>query len=198
MEIDGLILRYVDGNLDARTAAEIKAVMEANPAVAAHIAEDVRAAKAVEEHLRPSYESTKVPPDPRLAESLEEMIARLDDSDVENPEKDESADVVPFAAPSKPTRRFAQPTWSAMAASIAALLALGGGVYLYDANQDAEREQQIAALDAEIEQATEERAAETDRLTRQVTALGIQLDEATRTRDDLTAQLAEPRLPSRT
>lgn len=80
------------------------------------------------------------------------------------PDKDEQASVVvPLQAAradnQSPARRpaFVQPTWGAMTASIAALLAIGGGVYLYDLGGDRQREQQIAGLDAEIRQLTEER-----------------------------------------
>ena len=148
----------------------------------------------------PADDTFEMPPDPEHDKWLAELIADPNAWGKE-PDEDEQANVVvPLQAPRRdeqpPTPRstFMQPTWGAMAASIAVLLALGGGAYLYDSESDNRREEQIAALDTEVQQLTEERAAqaaESDRLTRQVTALGIQLSEATAARDDATNQLAE-------
>ena len=196
IEIDGLILLYVDGELDPERAAEIKAVMDSNPAVEASISRSMRAAKTVQEQLVPAYEAFKLPPDPELDKSLADMIADPNAWGQE-PDEDEQAKVVPLQAPKRdeqppaPPPAFVQPSWGMMAASIAALLAIGGGIYLYDLQGDERREQQIATLDAEVRQIIEERAAESDQLTRQVTALGIQLNEATAARDDVTSRLAE-------
>jgi anti-sigma factor RsiW len=200
IEIDGLILRFVDGELDAERTAEIKAAMDANPAVAASISYSIAAAKTVQEQLVPALEALDVPTDPEHEKWLAELIADPDAWGKE-PGNDEQANVVvPLqsvrADKQSPVRQpdLVQPTWGAMAASIAALLAIGGGVYLYDLGGDRQREQQIAGLDAEIRQLTEERqeqAAESDSLTRQVTALGIQLNEAASARDDVASQLAD-------
>ncbi len=202
IEIDGLILLYVDGELDSERAAEIKAAMDANPAVAASISHSMRAAKTVQEQLMPADEDIgELPPDPVHDKWLADLMA---DPNAWGKDPEEDAEpsgvVVPLQAPSAkerpPTRRpaVAQPTWGALAASIAVLLTLGGGAYLFDSNRDMQREEHIAALDAELQQLGEERqaeAAESDRLTRQVTALGIQLSEATAARDEVNDQLAE-------
>ena len=203
IEIDGLILRYVDGDLDPKRTAEIKAAMEANPAVAASVSHSIGAAKTVQEQLVPALEALDVPPDPDHDKWLAELIA---DPDAwgKKPDEDKQANVVvPLQAPrvdEQPQARqpdVVQPTWGAMAASIATLLAIGGGVYLYDLGGDRQREQQIASLDAEIRQLTEERqerVVESYKLTRQVTALGIQLSEATAARDDVVSQLADAKM----
>ena len=202
IEIDGLILLYVDGELDAERAAEIKAAMDANPAVAASIEHSIRAAKTVQEQLTPAEIGIgELPPDPAHDKWLADLIADPNAWGKAPEEGDEpSGVVVPLQAPpageQHPVRQpaAAQPTWGALAASIAVLLALGGGAYVYDQNRDMQREEQIAALDTELQQLGEERRAdaiESDRLTRQVTALGIQLSEATTARDEVRDQLAE-------
>ena len=202
IEIDGLILLYVDGELDAERAAEIKAAMDANPAVADSILHSIEAAKTVQEQLMPADEGIgELPPDPAHDKWLADLIADRNAWGKPPGEDDEpSGVVVPLQAPpadeQRPARQPAvtEPTWGALAASIAVLLALGGGAYLYDSDRDRQREEQITALDAEIEQLAEQRqadAAESDKLTRQVTALGIQLSEATAARDEVNDQLAE-------
>ena len=144
--VDDLIVRYVDGKLDPEIAAEIKAAMEANPAVADHIAIDIRAAKTVKEQVVPVFEAIEVPPNPALDQALAEMIADPKAWGEEPEEEAEQADVVPLRQPSSARQAFMQPTWGKMAASIVALLAVGGGVYLYDLRGDDQREQQLVSL----------------------------------------------------
>ena len=202
IEIDGLILLYVDGELDSERAAEIKVAMDANPTVAASIEHSMRAAKTVQEQLTPAEIGIgELPPDPAHDQWLADLIADPNAWGKAPEEGDEpSGVVVPLQArpadEQRPVRQpaAAQPTWGALAASIAVLLALGGGAYVYDRDRDMRREEQIAALDTELQQLGEERRAdaiESDRLTRQVTALGIQLGEATTARDEVRNQLAE-------
>jgi len=190
MAIDDLIVRYVDGSLDSDVAAEIERVMATHPAVADYIAEDIRAAKAINEHLLPAYDALDVPPTPKADQALADMIA---DAELENEKgHDETeADIVPFQTKPSPQRAATQPTWGLMAASIAALLAIGAGGYLYDSRNDHQRDQTIASLDAEILQITKERVTERDALTRQVKDLETQLADATATRDEVRAKLAD-------
>ena len=190
IEVDGLILQFVDGELDPERTAEIKAAMAGNPAVEASIAHSMRAAKTVQDELVPAYEAFKKQPNPDLDKALEELLADPNAWGKEAEDDAPGGTVLPLKPPASPAAAM-RPTWGAMAASIATLLAIGGGIYLYDAGRDAAREQQIAALDAEIEQITDEHSAESDRLTRQAIALGIQLDEATQAREDFATQLTE-------
>jgi len=180
MAIDDLIVRYVDGKLDPDIVAEIERVMTAYPAVADHIAEDIRAGKVVNEHLLPGYDALDVPPTPKADNALAKMIADAHAED-EEADDDTEADIVPFRTRLSARNVFTQPTWGLMAASIAALLAIGVGGYLYDSRLDRQREQQIASLDAEVQRISEERVTERDALTLQVTDLETQLADVTAT-----------------
>ena len=186
IEVDGLILQFVDGELDPERTAEIKAAMASNPAVEASISHSMRAAKTVQDELLPAYEAFKKQPNPTLDKALEDLLADPNAWGKEPKGEAPGGAVLPLKAPEKaeppPAAPAAamRPTWGAMAASIAALLAIGGGVYIYDAGHD-----------AEIEQLAEDRAAESERLTQQVTALEVELNWATQARDDLTTRLAE-------
>ena len=190
MAIDDLIVRYVDDKLDADVTAEIERVMAAHPAVADHIAEDVRAAKAVNEHLLPAYEALDVPADPKVDQALADLFA-AGETTGKNPRDDAEADIVSFRPKPSPRSAATQPTWGLMAASIAALLAVGIGAYLYDSRIDRQREQEIASRDAEIQRITEERVTERDTLTRQVADLETRLGDMTVTRDEIATRLAD-------
>ena len=190
MAIDDLIVRYVDDKLDADVAAEIERVIAEYPAVADHIAEDVRAAKAVNEHLLPAYEAVDVPANPKVDQALADLFAAGETTD-KKPGDDAEADIVPFKPKSSPRSAVTQPTWGMMAASVAALLAVGIGAYLYDSRIDRQREQEIASRDAEIQRITEERITERDTLTRQVVDLETRLSDLTVARDEIATRLAD-------
>lgn len=189
MAIDDLIVRYVDDKLDADVAAEIERVMAEYPAVADHIAEDVRAAKTVNKHLLPAYEALDVPANPKVDQTLADLFAANETTD-KNP-GDGEADVVPFRTKPSARNTVTRPTWGLMAASIAALCAVGIGAYLYDSRIDRQREQEIALRDAEIRRITEERVTERGTLTRQITDLETRLGDVTAARDEIATRLAD-------
>ncbi len=190
MAIDDLIVRYVDDTLDVDVTAEIERVMAEHPAVADHIAEDVRAAKAVDEHLLPAYEALDVPADPKADQALADLFAPAE-TPRKPPRDGAESDIVPFRPKPSPRSVATQPTWGLMAASVAALLAVGIGAYLYDSRIDRQREQEIASRDAEIRRITEERVTERDALTRQVADLETRLDDVTVTRDQIVTRLSD-------
>lgn len=78
MEIDGLIVRYVDGKLDHETAQQIETAMDASEAVARVVAENIDAARLVRDQLVPALRALAVPFSPKLRQYVEDLIANPD------------------------------------------------------------------------------------------------------------------------
>ena len=142
------------------------------------------------EHLLPAYEAWDVPANPKVDQTLADLLAANETTD-KNTGDNAETDIIPFRPKPAPPSAATQPTWGLMAASIAALLAVGIGAYLYDSRIDRQREQEIASRDAEIRRITEEWVTERDTLTRQVADPETRLGEVTVTRDEIATRLAD-------
>ena len=139
MEIDGLITRYLDDQLDPETAANIVAAIDANQALAAIVADNAEGKQWLDEQCLPAMRDAEIEMPAKLRQSIEAMIADPEAWGKEPKNSDEKT-VVPFETPAKINR----PPWWLLAASISTLLFISGIVFV-DLQQD--REEQAARID---------------------------------------------------
>ena len=142
--VDGLITRYLDDKLDRETADAMRAMIEADEALARIVADNAEGKKWFEEEALPAFKAAEIEPSADLKRFVDDLIA---DPDAWGgaPEDDPENKIVPL----RPERRTSQPSWMLMAASIGGVLVIAGGMLLYMQDQQNQMTDRIATLDGE-------------------------------------------------
>ena len=140
--VDGLITRYLDDKLDRETSDTMRALIEADEALAKIVADNAEGKKWFEEEALPAFKAAEIKPSADLKKFVDDLIA---DPDAwgEEPKDDQESKVVPL----RPERRTSQPSWMLMAASIGGVLVIAGGTVLYMLDQQNQLTDRIATLD---------------------------------------------------
>ena len=182
MEIDGLITRYLDEQLDPDTTAKMDAAIEANEALAKIVADNAEGKTWLEETCFPAMRDAEIEVPAKLQNYVQGLIA---DPDAWGKDPNEVVEpkVIPFEAP----RQTNRPSWWLLAASIVAVAFISGIVFV-DMQND--QRQLVAEVD-ELTLAGERQQQKITKLTDQVRDRQAALDIANTSYANAQRALAE-------
>ncbi|MEM9670711.1 MAG: hypothetical protein AAF950_17490 [Pseudomonadota bacterium] len=169
IEIDGLITRYLDEQLDPDTTAKMDAAIEANEALAKIVADNAEGKTWLEETCFPAMRDAEIEVPAKLQNYVQGLIA---DPDAWGKDPNEPAEpkVIPFEA----SQQTSRPSWWLLAASIVAVAFISGIVFV---DMQSDQRQLVAEVD-ELTVAGERQQQRITELTDQVRDRQAALDIA--------------------